>query len=92
MAFKMADVTITSPAQNYAAVTKSDTVNYLDSDGVTVILARGIYVGGAGDVVLVRADGTAVTFSSVPAGTVLPCVHKRVNSTNTTATNMVRLD
>lgn len=68
----------------YAAVTPSDSTD-LDS------IARSIYVGGAGDVVAVRHDGTTVTFSGVAAGTVLPIAVRRINSTSTTATGIVAL-
>lgn len=73
-----------APARKWVAVTKSDTVNF--PRGVCAI-----YVGGTGDVVLVDEDGNAVTFSAVPAGTILPCQAVRVNSTSTTATLMVAL-
>lgn len=79
------DSNILAPALEYAAVTKSDATDF--SFG----MARGLYVGGAGDVVAVRADNTAVTFTSVPAGTILPIRLRRVNDTSTTATNMVAL-
>jgi hypothetical protein len=68
----------------YAAVTPSDSVDF-------TTLARAIYVGGAGNVVAVQHDNTAVTFSNVPAGTVLPIACRRVNSTSTTATAIVAL-
>lgn len=68
----------------YAAVTPSDTVDFDD-------LARALYVGGAGNVVAVRHDGTTVTFTGVQAGTVLPIAVRRVNSTSTTATSIVAL-
>lgn len=74
-----------APAKVWAAITKSDTVNF--AGGV----CRGVYVGGTGDVVLVGQDDAAVTFVAVPAGSVLPCAAKRVNSTSTTATSMVAL-
>lgn len=77
------------------AITKSDTVNY---DGSTysasaatkAIYADAIYVGGAGIVVAIFEDGTAVNFTSV-AGEILPLKTIRVNSTTTTATLMVAL-
>lgn len=75
---------LNAPASNYAAVTPS---NSTDLTNVT----RALYVGGAGDVVAVRPDGTAVTFVAVPAGTFLPIRCVRVNATNTTATNIVAL-
>ena len=68
----------------YAAVTPSDTVDFDD-------LARALYIGGAGNVVAVRHDGTTVTFAGVQAGTVLPIAVRRVNSTSTTATSIVAL-
>lgn len=77
---------ITRCAANFEAVTKSDSVNYTNSR-----VARALYVGGAGAVALVSVHGVAVTFSGVLAGSVLPVQHIRVNSTNTTATNMVAL-
>jgi len=52
---------------------------------------RGIYVGVGGDVVVVGLDGAAVTFKNVPTGAVLPVQAIRVNSTSTTATDMVGL-
>ena len=68
----------------YVAVTPSDSTD-LDT------LTRAIYVGGAGNVVAVRHDGTTVTFTAVPAGTVLPIAVRRINSTSTTATAIVAL-
>lgn len=73
------------PSKRFAAVTPSDTVNFSE-------LPVGIYVGAFGDVVAVtRVDGVAVTFKNVPAGTILPVRPLRINSTNTTATNLVAL-
>lgn len=79
----------------FAAITKSDTVNY---DGSTyaanaatkAVPAAAIYVGGAGIVVAVGEDGQAVNFTAV-AGEILPIKTIRVNSTTTTATLMVAL-
>lgn len=73
-----------APAEFYSVVVPSDTASFTYS-------TRGIFVGGAGNVVAVREDGTAVTFTGVVAGTILPIVAIRVNNTNTTATNMVAL-
>ena len=74
----------TASSMKAFAITKSDTDDF-------TFLVRGIYVGGTGNVVVVNADDTTVTFSSVPAGAILPVQARRVNSTNTTATNMVGL-
>ena len=69
-------------ANDAATVTKSDT---------TVVNCDAIYVGGAGDVAVVTAKGTTVTFTGVPAGTILPVKCSKIMSTNTTATSMVAL-
>ena len=68
---------------NAAAVTPSDTVNF-DAVGT-------LYVGGDGDVAIVTESGDVVTLSSVSAGTFIPVACIRVNSTNTTAANIVVL-
>ena len=76
-------------------ITKSDTVNF---DGSTysanaatkAIPADAIYVGGAGIVVAVFEDGSAINFTA-NAGQVLPLKCIRVNSATTTATLMVAL-
>jgi hypothetical protein len=73
-----------SVSWDYSAVTPSDSVD-LD------VICRAIYVGGAGNVVAVRHDGTTVTFTGVQAGTVLPIAVRRINSTSTTATGIVAL-
>lgn len=73
------------PSVSQEAITKSDTVGFPGGK------ARGIYVGGTGDVVVVDAAGNAVTWSSIPAGFIIPAECIRVNSTSTTATLMVAL-
>jgi hypothetical protein len=76
------------PYNVWAPITKSDTVNF--PVGLKGGLCDAIYVGGAGIVVAVMEDGTAVSFTCV-AGQVLPVKAKRVNSTTTAATLMVAL-
>lgn len=66
-----------------ATVTPSDTVNF-DAPSV-------LWIGGAGNVRVLTAQGTDITFTGVLAGAVLPLQVIRVYSTNTTATNMVRI-
>lgn len=75
----------TVSARDFVAVTPSDTVNL--ARGVP----RGIYVGGAGNLVAVDSDGTAVTFTGVLAGSILPIRPIRINATSTTATAIVAL-
>jgi hypothetical protein len=74
----------TRPSKNYFAITPHDSTDFAET-------TRGIYVGTGGNVVAVRADGTAITFSNVPSGTILPIIAKRVNSTSTTASTLVGL-
>lgn len=64
------------------AITPSDSVNFTTN-------ARRIYVGGMGNIVVVGPGGAVVTFIAVPTGTTLVVNAKRVNSTSTTATNLV---
>ena len=53
---------------------------------------QGLYVGGAGDVIVrLRGDDADVTFKAVPVGTVLPICPSKVVRTGTTATFMVGL-
>lgn len=73
------------PSRGYHTVTPSDTVDL--PWGPT----EGIYVGGAGDVAVVRIDNEVVLFAGVAAGTTLKIVAKRINNTNTDATAIVAL-
>lgn len=72
------------PGEQFFAITPHDSTNF-------AYTVRGIYVGGAGNVVAINEAGTAVTFTAVPAGTILPIYANRVNSTSTTATALVGL-
>jgi hypothetical protein len=74
----------TSPSDRYEAVTPSDTVDLTKP-------CRSLYVGVAGNVVAVTTADDTVTFTGVVAGEILPIVAKRINSTSTTATDIVAL-
>ncbi len=74
----------TAPAAGFAAITPHDST---DLQYVT----RGVYVGGAGNIVAVDEGGTAVTFNGATAGTILPIRVRRINNTSTTATGLVAL-
>lgn len=76
------------PADTFAAITPSDTVDLTLRQGM---YPRGIYVGVGGDVVIVTQGDNAITFKNAVSGSVLPVRAKRVNSTSTTATNLVAL-
>lgn len=77
-----ADATVS--AHSAVAVTKSDS---------TVMQpTRALWVGGTGDVAVVMAGNeTTVTFTGVPAGSILPVQATKVMSTNTTATSIIAL-
>lgn len=69
--------------------TKCRTVVPSDS---TVVACSALYVGTTGDVAILAADDSAaVTFSSVPAGSIIPVACQKVMSTNTTASNIVAI-
>jgi hypothetical protein len=73
------------PPSNFAAVTPSDT------DQLAVV-ARGIYVGGDGNLVVLGLEDTvAVTFVGLKAGATIVGNIKQVLSTDTTATNLVAM-
>lgn len=76
--------TITAPGLDYAAITTSDTTNFN-------VYTRAIYVGVGGDVVAVNSHNVATTFKNVPTGAILPIMALRVNTTSTTATNLVAI-
>jgi hypothetical protein len=73
-----------SPCRSAAAVTPSDTTDL-------GFVSRQLFVGGAGNVTAIMADGTTVLFTGVLAGAFLPIRCSRVKATGTTATNMVAL-
>jgi len=75
----------TAPFSFAAAVTPHDD-NAL-ADGT----CRSLWIGGAGDVVVVFGDGTEVTFTGCTAGSILPVQANKVKSTDTTATAIVAL-
>ena len=71
-------------ASSAVAVTPSDTTDL-------TYVSRWLFVGGAGNVTCIMADGTTVLFTGILAGTLLPIRCSRVKATGTTATLMVAL-
>lgn len=69
----------------------SDAVAVTPSDSTVLTTTRGLYVGGAGNVTVIMLGGETVTFTAVPAGTLLPVRVTKVKSTSTTATAIVAL-
>jgi hypothetical protein len=77
------------PARSFAAVTPHDTTDFAGG------AAAALFVGVGGDVVVVGvedSDGAVVeTFKNVASGTILPVRCRRVNATDTTATDIKAL-
>lgn len=76
-----------APGRSGFSVTLSDTVDLSR-------YAKALYIGGAGDVVVLpveNADGDSLTFKAHPIG-YLPCSVRRVYSTGTTAAFILGLD
>lgn len=72
-----------SPARSAAAVTPNDSADLTEP-------AKALYVGVAGDVsVDLVQGGESIVFKNVQG--ILPVAVKRVNSTDTTATDIVAL-
>lgn len=68
------------------AITPHDTTNLSDDEQR---LIEAIYVGAAGNVVIVRGNGATETLLALLAGTIYPMRGiKRINSTNTTASSL----
>lgn len=80
-------LTADSPAQGAVVVVPGTAYTAL----IGGLVFRGLWVGGAGDVSIVMADGNTAVFKSVPAGTLLPVMSSQVTTVNTTATNMLAL-
>ena len=80
----MAAVVDSGPAPNAFAITPHDSTDFTN-------YTRGIYVGGAGNIVIVTPSGDAITLVGAAAGSIIPVQAKRVNSTSTTATSLVGL-
>lgn len=78
------ETTLEGPAAGAFAVTPSDSADLSFN-------SRALYIAGTGDVRVTMVNGDVVTFTAVPAGTVLPVRVKRVHSTSTTATNIVAM-
>ena len=70
---------------DYQAITPSNTTNFPGG------MARGIYVGVGGTIVAITGAGTTTTFVGALTGSIIPGYFTRVNSTSTTATNLLAI-
>lgn len=75
---------IAGPASHGFAVTPSDSSLLSET-------TRGIYIGTEGNIAALLLSGASVTFSSVPAGSLLPVRLTKIMATGTTASNIVAL-
>ena len=75
-----------SPAVSALAVTPADGTTLTNGP------CRSLYIGGAGDISVIPVNQTtAVIFSAVLGGTILPVMVTSVQATATTATGIVAL-
>lgn len=73
---------LSDPGTGHFAITPHDSTNF-------TFVTRGIYVGVGGTIVIVAKEGGAVTYKNAVAGSIIPVRAIRVNSTSTTATDLV---
>jgi hypothetical protein len=69
------------------AITPGDT----SANNVTGLVPRAFYCGGTGNVAVVMPNDSVVNFIGVQVGWTIYVSFKRINATNTTATNLVAL-
>jgi|OM-RGC.v1.032256369 hypothetical protein len=82
--FHQYDTSLISPLTHGFAITPSDSEELSE-------VTRELYVGGAGNIVLVLKSGDEITLNAVPAGLRLPYRVRQVRATDTTATHLVGL-
>ncbi len=76
----------TSPLSSGFAITPNDSSDLGQ-------YTRGLWIGGGGDISLILAeDSSAVEIKNIATGSLLPMVVKRVNATNTTASEIIGLN
>lgn len=73
---------VTAPAAGAFAITPTNGAE---------LYAVALYVAGTGDVTVVTEQGDTVTFTDVPAGSILPIRVRQVRATGTDATGIVGL-
>jgi hypothetical protein len=74
----------TEPALGLADITPSNSTTYKPC-------LRSVYIGGAGNLRVRGVNGGTVTFTNVPAGSILPIQVDQVLLTGTTATGIIGL-
>ena len=72
------------PGESASVVVPSDTTLF-------TTLPRALFVGTGGNLSLLGEDGTSTTWKNVPSGAIIPFRASRVNSTLTTATDILAI-
>lgn len=83
----------TNPRFHWVDVTPSDSVNFVSAgkgSSAEAIMCDAFYIGGAGNIVVVRPDLSTTTIAAI-AGAYLWIRGIRVNATSTTATGIKAL-
>lgn len=92
----MAKKVFVPPGQaiDWFPIVPSDTVD-ISADSTNnpdgYLVCSGIFVGTGGNIALVEAGGSVTTFKNIANGQFLPVSARRVNATNTTATDLIAL-
>jgi hypothetical protein len=76
-----------NPAVKFLAIIPDDNNNLSDANGE--VLTRAVYIGGNGNISFINHEGNSVVLTGCVAGTFFPIQVSRINSTGTTATNIV---
>jgi hypothetical protein len=82
--FQNSSSALSSPASHAFAVTPSDSA-------VLAETTRAIYVGTTGSIAALMLSGASVSFTAIPAGTVLPLRLTKIMATGTSAGGIVAL-
>jgi len=82
--FQNSSPSLSGPAAHGFAVTPNDSTTLSET-------TRALYVGSAGAVTVLMASGASVTFTGIPAGTMLPVRVTKVMASGTSATDIVGL-
>lgn len=85
------DVVTNKVMQKFSVSSNSKATAVVPSDTTVIPATKGLYVGVAGDVSVVMADGSAITFKALAAGVIHKLSVTEVKATGTTATDIVAL-
>jgi hypothetical protein len=80
-------------ADDWFTIAKDNTVLFVDdtTNNPSGYAIASIFVGTTGDISLLSPSGTTKVFKNIPSGTFMPVIAVRVNSTGTTASDLLGL-